>query len=84
MKWTMTRAVVDPLTMMLDYKYDEDIHMAEYAHFGWKWFNRTYDFGGSFETGEGKVVTLESMKLLPPIKEGGNYGCCCEKKYGKK
>ena len=55
-----------------------------YAHFGWKWFNRTYDFGGSFETGEGKVVTLESMKLLPPIKEGGNYGCCCEKKYGKK
>ena len=32
MKWTMTRVVVDPLTMMLDYKYDEDTHMSEYPN----------------------------------------------------
>lgn len=56
---------------------------AEVCVKGQRAVNRTYDYGGSFETKEGKVATLEFMKLLPPIKEGGNYGCCCEKKYGK-
>lgn len=55
-----------------------------YANFGWNWFNRTYDFGGSWESSERLWGVIESLKVLPPIKEGGDYGCCCEKKYGRR
>ena len=55
-----------------------------YANFGWKWFNRTYDFGGSLESSEKTWCTIGSLKVLPPIKEGHDYGCCCEKKYGRR
>ena len=55
-----------------------------YANFGWKWFNRTYDFGGSLESREKLWGTFRSLKVLPPIKESDEYGCCCEMKYGRR
>jgi RHS repeat-associated protein len=55
-----------------------------YANFGWSWFNRTYDFGGSWESHEKLWGTFESLKVLPPIKESDYYGCCCEQKYGSR
>ena len=55
-----------------------------YANFGWKWFNRTYDCGGSFESDEKLWGTFGSFKILPPIEESDDYNCCCEQKYGRR
>ena len=55
-----------------------------YANFGWKWFNRTYDWGDSFESGEKLWGTFESFRILPPIEERDGYNCCCEQKYGRR
>ena len=65
-----------------DLTVSASVNWYAYANFGWSWFNRTYNYGGGWESSEKKLTTLDFFKIFKENNAKEQDSCCCIEKYG--